>query len=106
MNIRQALIASAVVSALVAPAAAFAQQHSTVTRAQVKAELAQLRATGYQGDTETSYPVMIQAAESRVAAKDAQTAAASSYGPSTSGSSAAGASADATPGLKPVYSGQ
>src|ERR1700751_4671521 len=59
MNIRQALIASAVVSALVAPAAAFAQQHSTVTRAQVKAELAQLRATGYQGDTETSYPVMI-----------------------------------------------
>jgi hypothetical protein len=92
MNIRQAFLASLVVSALVAPSVAFAQQHSTVTRAQVRAELAQLRAAGYQGDTETSYPSEIQAAQARVAAQQAQSAA-SSYGAGTAGSSAAGAGA-------------
>nr|WP_175232064.1 DUF4148 domain-containing protein [Paraburkholderia humisilvae] len=101
---RHLLIASVVASALAAPAAAFAQQNSPVTRAQVKAELAQLRAAGYQGDTETSYPVQIQAAEARVATHDAQTAAASSYGPGTAGTSAAGGGA--TPGLKSIYFGQ
>ncbi|MDQ7976915.1 DUF4148 domain-containing protein [Paraburkholderia sp. SARCC-3016] len=93
MKIRHALVASLVASALAVPAAAaFAQQHSTITRAQVRAELAQLRAAGYQGDTETSYPAEIQAAEARVAAKQAQ-AATSGYGPGTAGTSAAGAGA-------------
>nr|WP_134195519.1 DUF4148 domain-containing protein [Paraburkholderia rhizosphaerae] len=101
---RQVLIASAVLSALVAPAAAFAQQNSSVTRAQVKAELAQLRAAGYRGDTEAGYPNELDAAQARVAAKQAQSAAASSYGPGTAGTSAAGGGA--TPGLKPIYTGQ
>jgi hypothetical protein len=102
MKIRQAFLASLVASALVVPAAAFAQQ-SAITRAQVKNELAQLRAAGYQGDTEASYPVEIQAAEARVAAKQAQSGA-SGYGPGTAGTSAAGAGA--TPGQQPGQSGQ
>jgi Domain of unknown function (DUF4148) len=109
MNIQRALLASVMTAVLAVPAVAFAQQQSTVTRAQVRAELAQLRAAGYQGDTETSYPVQIQAAEARVAARQGQSAAAaSSYGPGTAGSSAAGAGAGttATPGLRSVYSGQ
>jgi hypothetical protein len=101
MKIRQAFLTSLVASALVVPAAAFAQQ-STITRAQVKNELAQLRAAGYQGDTEASYPVEIQAAEARVAAKRAQ--GASGYGPGTAGTSAAGAGA--TPAQQPGQSGQ
>jgi hypothetical protein len=106
MNIRQALLASVVASALAVPAAAFAQQQSTITRAQVRAELVQLRAAGYQGDTETSYPAEIQAAQARVAAEQARSAEASGYGPGSAGSSAAGAVQSATPGLKPIYSGQ
>jgi hypothetical protein len=102
MKIKQALLASLVASALVVPAAAFAQQ-STITRAQVKGELAQLRAAGYQGDTETSYPAEIQAAQARVAAKRAQSAGAG-YGPGTAGTSDAGAGA--TPGSQPGQSGQ
>jgi hypothetical protein len=101
-NIRQALLASLVASALVVPAAAFAQQ-STITRAQVRGELAQLRAAGYQGDTEASYPVEIQAAEARVAAKRAQSGT-SGYGSGTAGTSAAGAGATTAP--QPGNSGQ
>ncbi|CAB3746351.1 DUF4148 domain-containing protein [Paraburkholderia solisilvae] len=93
MNMRQVLTASVVASALAVPAVTFAQQHSALTRAQVRAELAQLRAVGYHGDSETSYPVQIQAAEARVAARQGQTAAASSYGPGVGGSTAAGAGA-------------
>lgn len=97
MKIRQALLASLIASALVVPAAAFAQQHSTITRAQVRGELAQLRAAGYQGDTEASYPVELQAAEARVAAKQAQSGTAG-YGPGTAGTSAAGAGESGAPG--------
>ncbi|GAB7522131.1 DUF4148 domain-containing protein [Paraburkholderia sp. 2C] len=102
MKIQHALLASLVAAALAVPAAAFAQQ-STITRAQVRGELAQLRAAGYQGDTEASYPAEIQAAEARVAAKQAQSATAG-YGPGTAGTSAAGAGA--APGPTPGYSGQ
>lgn len=102
MKIQHALLASLVASALAVPAAAFAQQ-STITRAQVRGELAQLRAAGYRGDTEASYPVEIQAAEARVAAKQAQ-AATGGYGSGTTGTSAAGAGA--APALKPGNSGQ
>jgi hypothetical protein len=93
MNIRQIFTASMVASALAVPAVTFAQQHSGLTRAQVRAELAQLRAAGYQGDSETSYPAQIQAAEARVSAQQAQSAAASSYGPGAGGSTASGAGA-------------
>ncbi|MCG5074209.1 DUF4148 domain-containing protein [Paraburkholderia tagetis] len=79
------LIKAAVVAAIVAvPALSFAQsQQQPVTRAQVRAELAQLRAAGYDPSDWMHYPENIQAAEARVAADKANTA----YGPSTSGTS-------------------
>jgi hypothetical protein len=79
-----------IVSALAAPTFAFAQSsdNSPVTRAEVKAQLVQLEKAGYNpsGD-QINYPANIQAAQARV---DAQNQAATSYGPSTSGTSAAG----------------
>ncbi|SAL35841.1 purine nucleoside phosphorylase [Caballeronia sordidicola] len=80
-----------IVSALAAPTFAFAQtsdNNGPVTRAEVKAQLVQLEKAGYNpaGD-QINYPANIQAAQARV---DAQNQAATSYGPSTSGTSAAG----------------
>ncbi|WP_213776465.1 DUF4148 domain-containing protein [Caballeronia sp. dw_276] len=92
-----------IVSALAAPTFAFAQSSDSngpVTRAEVKAQLVQLEKAGYNpaGD-QTTYPANIQAAEARV---DAQNQATTSYGPSTSGTSAVGvrgsAPAQNTPG--------
>ncbi|MDR3097365.1 MAG: DUF4148 domain-containing protein [Paraburkholderia sp.] len=80
------LIKAAVVAAIIAvPALSFAQsqQQQPVTRAQVRAELAELRAAGYDPSDWMHYPENIQAAEARVAASKANTA----YGPSTSGTS-------------------
>ncbi|HKT96389.1 MAG TPA: DUF4148 domain-containing protein [Paraburkholderia sp.] len=84
----KSLIKAAVVAAIVAvPALSFAQsQQQPVTRAQVRAELAQLRAAGYDPSDWMHYPENIQAAEARVAAEKANTA----YGPSTSGTSQSG----------------
>lgn len=81
-------IKAAVVAAIVAvPALSFAQsQQQPVTRAQVRAELTQLRAAGYDPSDWMHYPENIQAAEARVAADKANTA----YGPSTSGTSQSG----------------
>ncbi|QGZ60989.1 DUF4148 domain-containing protein [Paraburkholderia acidisoli] len=65
----QTVAAAAALAALVAPAAAFAQS-STITRAQVRAELVQLQQAGYrvgEGDN-AHYPEAIQAAEAKVAA--------------------------------------
>lgn len=61
-------------------ASAQTAQQAPVTRAQVKAELVQLEAAGYQpGGDDVYYPADIQAAEQRVQAAKAarQTAAAS-----------------------------
>ncbi|QIE25615.1 hypothetical protein SBC1_51130 (plasmid) [Caballeronia sp. SBC1] len=82
----QAVIAVAVLSA---PIASFAQSNAPVTRAQVRAELAQLAQVGYHpGDGDNArYPADIQAAEARVAAQDS---AATGYGGSTNGTSASG----------------
>lgn len=56
-------------------------QPSTVTRAQVRQELAQLRKAGYtQSGDDSTYPAEIQAAEARVQAAQTQTPAASSDG--------------------------
>jgi hypothetical protein len=56
-------------------------QHSTVTRAQVRQELAQLRKAGYtQLGEDITYPAKIQAAEARVQAAQAQPPAESGYG--------------------------
>jgi hypothetical protein len=127
---KRTLIASLLAVATVLPAAAFAQ--STVTRAQMRAELAELQQAGYRGTTaDPTYPSELLAAEQRVVAHDAvgdngnaHGNANGSYGPSTGGSSASGASARTQrvsaqhvsarhtlfpqdiPGLQPVYFGQ
>lgn len=81
------LKAVAVVAVLAVPAVSFAQASSQpVTRAQVRSELAQLRAAGYDPNDWMHYPDNIQAAEAKIEAQKAATA----YGPSTGGSSQSG----------------
>jgi len=85
----KSLLKAAVVAAIVAiPAVSFAQsqQQQPVTRAEVRSELAQLRAAGYDPSDWMHYPENIQAAEAKVAAEKANTA----YGPSTTGTSQSG----------------
>jgi hypothetical protein len=83
----KSLLKAAVVAAIIAvPAAAFAQAQpgqQPLTRAEVRADLAQVRAAGYDPSDWMHYPENIQAAEAKVAAQKAATA----YGPSTSGTS-------------------
>lgn len=81
-------------------AAAHAENGNVVTRASVKAELAELEAAGYnpQGPQE-NYPVDLMAAEQRVAA--ARSAAA--YGSATNGSSSSGTK---SVGNASTYNGQ
>lgn len=83
--IRGVLIASA----LVIPIASFAQSTEHTTRAQVRAELVQLESVGYHvGDGDpTHYPDAIQAAEAKLAARDAST---SNYGGASSTSQSGG----------------
>ncbi|SAK45068.1 membrane protein [Caballeronia hypogeia] len=80
--IRAALVATA----LVIPVASFAQ--SQITRAQVRAEMAELASVGYHvGDGDQAhYPEAIQAAEAKLAARNGQTA----YGSDANGTSQAG----------------
>jgi hypothetical protein len=127
---KRTFIASLLAIATLLPAGAFAQ--STVTRAQVRAELGELQRAGYRGTTsDASYLSELLAAEQRVAARDtvgdrgnAHDNANGSYGSSTDGSSASGASTrtqrvsakhasawralfpQEIPGLQPVYFGQ
>ncbi|WP_133646908.1 DUF4148 domain-containing protein [Paraburkholderia flava] len=105
------LVVSVVALAL-APAIAFAQSHSTITRAQVRAELTELQQAGYRGDTEASYPTKLMEAESRVANGSVQSVEApkaSGVGGRAAGSSASGArgqgATDDIPGLKSIYFG-
>ncbi|MFP3568488.1 DUF4148 domain-containing protein [Paraburkholderia sp. SIMBA_030] len=89
-------VALAVVIA--APVASFAQSNQPVTRAEVKAELRQLEQAGYNpaASTDATYPADIQAAEARVAAKNATAQAdTTGYGPSANGASQAGHNGDA-----------
>ncbi|RDJ97810.1 DUF4148 domain-containing protein [Paraburkholderia lacunae] len=81
--------AAVIASALVIPAASFAQSTGHTTRAQVRAELAQLESVGYHvGDGDpTHYPDAIQTAEAKVGALDAS---ASNYGGASSGTSQSG----------------
>ncbi|CAB3798399.1 hypothetical protein LMG28688_04716 [Paraburkholderia caffeinitolerans] len=85
----KSIIKAAVFAAIVAvPALSFAQsqQQQPLTRADVRAELAQLRAAGYDPSDWMHYPQNIQAAEARIAAAKTNTA----YGPSTTGTSQSG----------------
>ena len=78
--------AAIVATALVIPVASFAQ--SQITRAQVRAELAELQSVGYHvGDGDQAhYPEAIQAAEAKLAARDGATA----HGGANNGTSQSG----------------
>ncbi|MEY1592548.1 DUF4148 domain-containing protein [Burkholderia sp. Bmkn7] len=92
-----------VAAALVAPVVSFAQSGSTITRAQVRAELVQLQQAGYNSarGEDPHYPEAIQAATARVAEQQrsalaqaqAQGADASGYGAQAQGASASGSRA-------------
>jgi len=76
-------------SALAAPAFARAADNGPLTRAEVKAQLAQLERAGYNPASDhTTYPANIQAAQARVDA--AQGVSASSFGGWGEGVSASG----------------
>lgn len=107
MKIR--ILSLIVASAIAVPA--FAGTNAPVlTRAQVRAELQQLRAAGYDQShgQDTNYPVEIQAAEARVAEQNSGSGA---YGGvPANGSSAASARVSvprpADDGMQPIYFGQ
>jgi Domain of unknown function (DUF4148) len=92
--------------ALTAASASFAQsQPTTVTRAQVRAELIQLEHAGYSpGADDVYYPNNIQNAEARIAQQQvaAEGKTASSYGSDMAGNSQAGQSGKASAGQSPV----
>jgi hypothetical protein len=85
-----------IASALAAPALALAQDNTQVTRSAVKSDLQQMEQAGYNpGEDRTTYPAKTQAAEQRV--QDERGVAATSYGPSISGTSASGIRAQTGP---------
>jgi hypothetical protein len=91
--------AVALAVALAAPVAVFAQSNQPVTRAQVRAELAQLEKAGYTpaAGRDPYYPDDIQAAEARVAAQNTTAQAdTSGVGGTAAGSAQAGQRADTT----------
>jgi K+-transporting ATPase c subunit len=80
----KSLLKAAMVAAVLAvPAVSFAQQQQPLTRAQVRAELVQLRAAGYDPADWMHYPDNIQAAEAKLQAQKV----AQGYGASTNGTS-------------------
>jgi hypothetical protein len=94
MNIRYLALAGAVATAIALPAAGYAQESSsTITRAQVRAELVQLESVGYRPGraNDPHYPADIQAAEAVVASqKGTGSSVGSGVGGASSGSSASG----------------
>jgi Domain of unknown function (DUF4148) len=85
----KSLLGAVVVAAIVAfPAVSYSQtqQQPPVTRAEVRSELAQLRAVGYEQTDWLHYPQTIQAAEARVAAEKSNT----DYGSAANGTSQSG----------------
>jgi hypothetical protein len=82
------------IAALVAaPVASFAQSSQSVSRAQVRAELAQLEKAGYDPHDWIHYPENLQAAEAKVAAQNATAQApVSGFGGAADGTSRSGTS--------------
>ena len=109
MKIR--ILAALVVAGALLSAPAFAATDApALTRAQVRAELAQLQAAGYNQSRgeDANYPVDIQAAEARIAA---QNSGANAYGGVVdTGSSAANVRTSRhyldNDGMQPIYFGQ
>lgn len=86
MKLVQSLIVAALVSV---PVVSFAQAQQPVTRAEVRAELAQLQKAGYNaGGDDAQYPQDLQAALSRIDAN--QGSAVAAYGGVAKDSSASG----------------
>ncbi|BBU29628.1 hypothetical protein BTHE68_33620 [Burkholderia sp. THE68] len=101
--------AVAIAAVVVAPALSFAQADSSVTRDQVKQDLRQVEAAGYDPSRSdnTSYPSDIQAAESRVSRQN--NADVNAYGGAAGGASASGMRAVPpmnNDGTKPIYFGR
>ncbi|SAL88545.1 membrane protein [Caballeronia choica] len=66
---------------LAAPAASFAQSNQPVTRAQLRAELAQLERAGYNPNDMLNYPENLEAAKAKIAAQNPKAQGdASAYG--------------------------
>lgn len=83
----KSLLGAALLAAVVAvPGVSYAESQQPLTRAEVRADLAQLRAAGYDPSDWMHYPQNIQAAEQKVAAEKANTA----YGSSTGTTSQSG----------------
>jgi hypothetical protein len=104
MNTRHLVLAIA--AAIAFPVAGYAQESSsTVTRAQVRAELVQLESVGYRpGGNDPHYPADIQAAEAAVASqKNTESNVGSSVGGARSGSSASGNRATANAPFDSLY---
>lgn len=57
---------------LTAPVASFAQSNQPVTRAQLRAELAQLERAGYNPNDMLNYPENLDAAKAKIAAQNAK----------------------------------
>jgi hypothetical protein len=84
----KSILKTLTVAALIAaPLASFAQSNQPVTRAQVRAELAQLEKAGYRPADWMDYPSNIQRAEAVVAQQNSDNAA---YGAATDGTSQSG----------------
>jgi hypothetical protein len=101
MNVVKSLVVAAFVAV---PALSFAQSNQPLTRAEVRAQLVELQKAGYNPvHEEASYPQDILAALARI---DTQNGVASSYGPSSDGTSASGSpvSHREVAGLRPLYS--
>ncbi|WP_158938441.1 DUF4148 domain-containing protein [Burkholderia sp. S171] len=95
-----------IASALAAPTFAIAQDNTQVPRSAVKTDLQQMEQSGYNPAADrTTYPDQAQAAEQRVESE--RGVAATSYGPSMSGSSASGMRSSMAPadGTHSIYFG-
>jgi hypothetical protein len=90
--------AIAIAAVLATPVVSFAQSNGTVTRAQVRAELAQVqkaeRSSSLYDEGDAHYPQGLLDAEARVTAQNGA-AQGSGYGPATSGTSQSGAATQA-----------
>jgi uncharacterized protein DUF4148 len=89
--------AVALAAVLAVPAVSFAQSNPPVTRAEVRAQLAQLEKAGYNpfDSSDAHYPAAIEQAEAHVSASNGA-AQDSGYGSSTTGMSEAGGRKEVT----------
>jgi uncharacterized protein DUF4148 len=113
-HIAPSVAAAAVIAGALFSGAITAAQAGELTRAQVRAELAQLRAAGYNQSVgeDVHYPDALQRAQARVAASDQVALASDStgYGGIAASTSASSHNRFAphleNDGMKPIYFGQ